>query len=299
MAKGDPRSGEGAGFFPAIYQSAMEQSAGDYDSIMGQYRGLGERASRGDYGDSSSENYSGGNINFSPISPSFSNYEEEDDFSNLRDFAETGGFSGSDIGNIRERAVSPIRSIYDSANQNLLRQKSLQGGYSPNMGASIARMARESAGIIGEKTTAANADIAQMVQRGKLAGATALAPLEARESERRQDLAMANTNIANQANMFNIRGASEVDRYNAEANRANRESSRSASSDNFNRILQTIQGQQSTYGTTPALANTFGSQVLNAANQVGNFPPVKAGSSYIRPINPMSGGAYDERRGSY
>lgn len=269
MAKGDPRTGGGSGYFPAIYQSAMAQSAGDYDSVMNQYKSLGDKA-----GSTPSQR-----LNYSPISPQFTEFQPGSDNKYLKDFAETGGYSDEDIGNIRARAISPIRSIYDSANKNLLRQKNLQGGYSPNLGAVQAKMARESSNLIGEHTTNANADIARMVQGGKLAGATALAPLEAQEAARRQHVSDTNANISNSANIFNAQMPLQYGQFNA-----------SQDDNDFNRILETIKGQQSTYGTTPAIASTFGNQVLNAANTVSGFPPVKKGGMSVNPImNPNYG----------
>jgi len=173
MAKGDPTNpSNGAGFFPGVYQSALGQTAEDYDSIMKQYKDLGSKVS--------SEGGSRSDLNYTPITPHLTDYSAGDTtgINSLRDFSSTGGFDEAGINDIRARAIAPIRSIYDSANRNLSRQKVLSGGYAPNFGAVSAKLARDSAGQIGNVTTNANAAIAEMVQRGKLAGATALAPLE-------------------------------------------------------------------------------------------------------------------------
>lgn len=90
--------------------------------------------------------------------------------SGYQDFAKTGGYSPDDIQNIRARAVSPLRSIYSSANQDIDRQRSLQGGYSPNYTASKAKMARELGSGIADASTNANAAIAEMQHAGKLQG---------------------------------------------------------------------------------------------------------------------------------
>ena len=240
-----------------LYQSALSQNAQDYDSIMGQYK---------DLGDSVSSN-GGKKLSPSPLTPQFADYQPGSDFSQLRDIADTGGYSSGDISNIRERAVSPIRSIYDSANRNLLRQKNLQGGYAPNFAAASAKMARESSNLISGKTTDANAAIAEMVQRGKLSGATALAPLEAQEAARRQAVTNSNANTANQFQMFNEENRLDTDKFN-----------QSQDDNNFNKILETIKGRQSTFGTTPAMTSTLGSQALNAANTVNNFAPITRSS---------------------
>jgi len=86
------------------------------------------------------------------------------------EFAKTGGFSDQDIANIRSRAVSPIRSLYSSAQNAIERQRSLQGGYAPNYTAAMAKMAREKSQGMSDATTNAEAEIAQMKNQGRLAG---------------------------------------------------------------------------------------------------------------------------------
>lgn len=103
-------------------------------------------------------------------------------FSGFQDFAKTGGFSAADLANIRARAVSPVRAVYANAQQNVNRQRALQGGYSPGFGVLQARMAREQGQGISNAATDAEAAIAQMVQQGKLAGLQGMAGTEGRTS---------------------------------------------------------------------------------------------------------------------
>lgn len=103
-------------------------------------------------------------------------------FSGFQDFAKTGGFSADDLANIRARAVSPVRATYANAQQNVNRQRSLQGGYSPGFGVLQARMAREQGQATSDAATNAEAGIAEMVQRGKLSGLQGMAGTEARTS---------------------------------------------------------------------------------------------------------------------
>lgn len=86
------------------------------------------------------------------------------------EFAKTGGFSPEDLANIRARSSSGIRSVYSSAQQGLNRQKALQGGYSPNYTAATAKMAREQSQGVSDASRNTEAGIAEMVQRGRLAG---------------------------------------------------------------------------------------------------------------------------------
>lgn len=101
-------------------------------------------------------------------------------FSGFQDFAKTGGFSAADLANIRARAVSPVRAVYARAQENVNRQRALQGGYSPGFGVLQARMARQQGQGISDAATNAEAAIAEMVQQGKLAGLQGMAGTEAR-----------------------------------------------------------------------------------------------------------------------
>jgi hypothetical protein len=87
-----------------------------------------------------------------------------------RNFSETGGFSPDDLANIRARAVSPIRAVYANAQRDVNRQKALQGGYSPNFTASMAKMAREQSMSQADAAVGREAGIAEQVREGKLAG---------------------------------------------------------------------------------------------------------------------------------
>jgi hypothetical protein len=90
--------------------------------------------------------------------------------SQYQNFANTGGYSPGDLANIRSRAVSPIKSIYSGAKREVGRQRALQGGYSPNYTASMAKMAREQSQGVADANIGVESNIAQMVQQGKLQG---------------------------------------------------------------------------------------------------------------------------------
>ena len=97
-----------------------------------------------------------------------------EDYGNImgqyQDFAKTGGYSGSDLGAIRSRALSPTRAVYGNALRNVNRQRSLQGGYSPGYGTLMSRFAREQGQGLSDAATNAEAQIAQMVNQGKQFG---------------------------------------------------------------------------------------------------------------------------------
>lgn len=91
------------------------------------------------------------------------------------EFADTGGFSPADLANIRSRALSPIRASHSSAMREMARQKALQGGYSPNYTAALAKLNRTRGQALSDAAIGAESDIAQMVQRGRLAGMSGMA----------------------------------------------------------------------------------------------------------------------------
>src|SRR5689334_1174091 len=46
-------------------------------------------------------------------------------------FADTGGYSPTDIASIRSRALAPTSAVYSAAKRGVDQQKAIQGGYSP------------------------------------------------------------------------------------------------------------------------------------------------------------------------
>lgn len=201
------------------YDAAVNTNTSDYDRIMQGYR-----------------DQTNPNSNIAPIS-----YSGSPDVSSaldlLKNFANTGGYSDSDINSIRERAISPIRSIYSNAQQDLNRQKVISGGYSPGYAGATAKMSRDLASSIGAATTNANAATASMIQSGKLAALSPLANLAESEAGRNLDVSKTNADIMGQNN---------------------------------NRRLSALNSQQSLYGTNPGLTGTLGNQALSAAGMKQN-----------------------------
>ena len=97
-----------------------------------------------------------------------------DDYSSImsgyKNFADTGGFSPDDLANIRARSVSPIRAVYANAQREVNRNRALQGGYSPNFNATMAKMAREQSYTQADAATNREAELAEQIREGKLAG---------------------------------------------------------------------------------------------------------------------------------
>lgn len=86
------------------------------------------------------------------------------------DFAKTGGFTPEALGQLRQRATSPIRSVYSDTNRAVDRSRSLQGDYAPGYAATKAKLARDQAATTADATSNIEGQISEMVRQGKLSG---------------------------------------------------------------------------------------------------------------------------------
>ena len=231
------------------FAQAIPSQGEDYDEIMQGYRDL-MGAGNDPYGGLISKYESelnNKNNQFSPVS-----YNEAPEFqqafSKASEYANTGGLSEAEQGNLRARAISPIRSIYANMSRNMDRQRRLSGGFSPNYNASAARMAREGSELIAGKTTDANAAIAEMVQKGRLAMTPEMAKLAQGKNQLQNQVALenqANQTRANQGRADLLGGMN------------------TAITGQQNRQQDALRGMTSLYGTTPALVNTYGNITQN------------------------------------
>lgn len=144
-------------------------------------------------------------------------------------FAQTGGFSPQDIQNIRARSVAPTRGMFQRGQEEIDRQARIGGA--PNAIAAKAKMGRDMGQSIADANTNANAQIAQMVQQGKLAGMAGQTGIAG------QQLGLQN-NI-DQQNLARLMGATE--------------------------------GMRGLYGTNPAMASQFGNQLLSSLGLTGDI----------------------------
>ncbi len=92
----------------------------------------------------------------------------------MNNFADTGGFSPTDLSNIRARSNAPIRGMYAGANREVDRSRALQGGYSPGYGVLKARMARDESSGLSDAATNTEGMIAGLVNQGKQYGTSGL-----------------------------------------------------------------------------------------------------------------------------
>ncbi len=168
------------------------------------------------------------------------------------DFAKTGGYSDRDIADLRARAIAPTRAIYGNAQNNINRQRSLQGGYSPNYTASSAKLAREMSQSIGDANINANASIADQIRSGKLAGLSGLAQTSLGQQGADTSLNSINSQLNNQLRLAGLSGMSDLDKTQLGAK------------------LSGIGGMSNLYGTAPGLSGQTGNMALNSNNQLLN-----------------------------
>lgn len=177
-----------------------------------------------------------------------------------RDFANTGGYSGADVQELRARGIEPIRSSYGNTMMELNRARSLGGaGGSPNYIAAVSRANREMPGQMADAMTGVNAQLAQDIRQGKLAG---LAGLSGIGSE------MGGLSSAESGRQL------QADLANQGADIQTQQLTESAYGDQVGRQMNARQlglsglaGQNNLYGTSPGMASTFGNQALQAWQQ--------------------------------
>jgi len=218
------------------YTRGSENAFSDYGDIMGEYKKtLGSIDAMGP------QNAQAMIVNYAR-SP-----ELQKTLSGYGEFADTGGFSSEAIRDLRARGVSPIRAAYGNAQNDMERRINLQGGYSPNAGALRAKMAREQGQLSADAMQNVNANLAQMVQSGRLSGLSGLSQASQADIGFGQNAQMANQSAGLRASEINASPFSQA-----------------------NQRLNALGGMASLYSATPGQASTFGNQVLNSQqNQLG------------------------------
>ena len=285
---------------PSTFAAAAATQGSDYDRIMADYARIASQPIRAPESITAPQipPSSLPQITAPTISPALSAYSRTADvtgsLANLSNLATTGGYSDADIANIRARGISPIRSIYANAQQNVDRQRALAGGYSPNYNAVQAQMARDEAQQIADESTNVEATIAQNRAQNRLSAAAPYASAAGAESALSTSAAQRNADIINQINQANVAnqlniatGNRAVDLQTAEANRAaamqaaegNRAAEMAVATGNRDAATQaalaSAGGRASLYGTTPALTQTFGNQVAQAGQLSQNQQDIR------------------------
>ena len=222
------------------YDTAVQRNMQDYGDIMGGYK-----------------NFMGG------LKPSFErvNYQRPGELGEAygalrgalpgyQEFAQTGGYSDKDVQELRARGIAPIRSAYGNTMMELDRARALGGGGgATNYIAARSRAQRELPGQMADAMTGVNANLAQQIREGRLAGLGGMTQVGGTMGGLASDEAgrMLQAQGMNQAAGLQAQG-----QYNQA-------------------MLGALGGQQGLYGTTPGLSNMFGNQALNAYGQRGEL----------------------------
>lgn len=246
-----------------------------YDDVMGRYKGLYDNpfgtdpnlvggglgaGGGGGYQSSTQGIYSdlannGGGYGWDPMFRGAMG----DAIGGYGDFARTGGFSDQNIQDIRARSVAPMRAVYSNAQNDLDRSRSLTGG-GANYAASKAKMSRELGYGLADASTDAEAQIAQMVQQGRLAGLSGLSSTGAAGQGLSTDIDSLNA----QMKLAGLSGLDTIDARNAAASAGAGARADANAQDLFKARMGILGGMQDMYGTNPALLNVTGNQLLGA-----------------------------------
>ena len=211
--------------FNNAYDQAVPMQMESYRDIMDQYKQYGANAPK-----------------MRMVGADRVDYNRSDEMNKAMQgfsgFADNGGFSGDELASMRSRALSPVQSVYNNSQNEMARQKNIQGGYSPNFNAASAKMRAGTSQQMSDVLQQVNSHIAELQQSGRLSGLQGLGGLAQSDSGFDQNAQIANQNAQLQADMAN----QKMMQYDPR--------------------LQAIQGQA---GLAGGLTSQFGGQIL--ANQ--------------------------------
>lgn len=163
-----------------------------------------------------------------------------------REFASTGGYSPTDIQELRARGISPIRAAYGNTMMELDRARALGGGGgAPNYIAAASKAQRELPGQMADAMTTVNAGLADAIRQGRMFGlqgisgtGATMGGLSSQEAGRMLQAAMANQQAEQASNQMR---------------------------------LAALGGQASLYGTTPGMSSMFGNQAMGSMNALAQM----------------------------
>lgn len=136
------------------FQNAITRQVGNYDDIMGQYKGFNPQSTAARPGQVQQ-----GYDTLTSAGTGFKN------------FADTGGYSAQDVQDLRARGMSPITASYGNAMRELDRARAIGGsGGSPNYIAAVSKAQRNLPQQLSDAMQGVNANLAQSIAQNKLAG---------------------------------------------------------------------------------------------------------------------------------
>lgn len=258
--------------FAHNYGRGSESNYGDYTDIMNQYRNIASGGGSSYDAGGGSGGGGGGGYSAFTVSPGKASYNDPfNSYAGMQEFSQTGGYSGGDIANMRARGVSPIRSAYANAEREVGRQRSLQGGYSPNAVATQARMAREQGQAAADATQNVEAGLAEARNKGRQFGLTGMGNIEGQRLGADVDISKFNTGLDFQGQTYNADAQARAQAQNIAAGEAGAgRAAANAAADDRTR-LAALSGMTNLYGTTPGMSQLFGNQLLQGVGQGGTM----------------------------
>jgi hypothetical protein len=227
--------------------SAFEQNKADYGGIMGSYKDFRDNLG----GPTKFTNQQVTNTAPKELGEAYGTLRES--LPTYREFAATGGYSPTDVQELRARGTAPIRSAYGNTMQNLSRSNALAGSSgAPNYIAALSKAQRELPGQLASATTGVNAQLAEDIRSGRLAGAAGIRGVggdigQLASADANRNLAASTSNAEND---LRAQGMGESSLQSLRGNQ-----------------LASMGGQASLYGTTPGMSSMFGNQALNSYGQ--------------------------------
>lgn len=247
-----PLEGESRTYFENLQNQsnqANDQARADYGNMMGDFRNLYSSISG-----SKPMSFNWERVNAdrpAELNESYGYLREA--MPGYREFAKTGGYSDTDQQELRARGMEPIRSAYSGAIRDIDRSRALGGaGGSANYIAARSKAQRELPGQMADAMTGVNANLAEQIRQGKLAGLAGISGIGSTMGGLSSDEAgrILQANLANSQGGLQAAGMT----YGAQQ-------------DKIRNQLATLAGQNSLYGTTPGMASMFGNQAMNAMGQ--------------------------------
>lgn len=86
---------------------------------------------------------------------------------NFKNFAETGGWSPEEMADFRARAASGTPQLYNNLRDEMVRGRTVQGGYGPGYGTAMGALARDKAEQIRQAQLGAETSLAESIRQGK------------------------------------------------------------------------------------------------------------------------------------
>lgn len=227
------------------YLNASNRAVGDYGNIMGGYQSMFSNPQAGQrfgYQSVSANRPAELGESYDTLRSALPGY---------RDFASTGGYSPTDVQELRARGTSPIRAAYANTMQDMQRAATLGGG-AANLIAAQSKAQRQLPGQMASAMTDVNARLAEDIRSGKLQGLAGITGIGGKMG----DLSSSEAGRQLEASLANQRG----DMWAQQMTNENDPNS-------FRNRMATLGGMASLYGTTPGQAAMFGNQALNAYGQ--------------------------------